>query len=139
MPTICIPRKKVWKLSKAEVRSGFLGQVATAADIERYCLKREAIVTAKGVPNQPFILAVGPNWANVSHYEIVINKDLRYQLPKIVPAVMHTFHVYWALDCAYPKDTAPIWMFVQRAMFQITSKFDTEGVPLRELLNEINC
>lgn len=137
MPTICIPRKKVWKLSREEVRSSFLGRVTTASDIQRYCSDREALVAAKGIPNQPYILAVGSSWANIYQYEIVVHKELRYQLPDICSVIKHTYHIYWALDCAYAKDSAPCWMFIQRTMFQMTSKYDTEGIPLRELLAKI--
>lgn len=137
MHTVTVPRKKVWKLSREEVRAGFIGLVSTAADILRYCEDREKLITAKGIPNQPYILAVGSSWANVTQYEIVINKTLRYQVPNIFSAIKYTFQVYWALDCAYPKDSAPCWMFVQRAMFQMKSKFDREGVPLRELLSQV--
>ncbi|KAL4706291.1 hypothetical protein ACJJTC_013547 [Scirpophaga incertulas] len=41
-------------------------------------------------------------------------------------------------DCAYPKASFPCWMLIQRAMFDMTSKFDVEGVPLRELLSQLN-
>lgn len=138
MPTICMPRKKVWKLSREEVRSGFLGRVATASDIERYCSDREALIKARGIPNQPFILAIGSSWSNVTQYEIVIHKGLRYQLFDICSAIKCTYNIYWALDCAYSKDAAPCWMFIQRTMFEMTSKYDTEGIPLRELLSKIS-
>jgi hypothetical protein len=139
MPTVNVPRKKVWKLSREEVRSSFLGRVSTASDIERYCSDREAFVAAKGIPSLPYILAVGPSWASVFQYEIVIHKGLRYQVQDICSAIKYTFHIYWALDCAYPKDCAPCWMFIQRTMFQMTSKYDSEGVPLRELIAKIDA
>lgn len=41
--------------------------VATAADVGSHCADREAFVTAKGIPEQPYILAVGSSWATVSH------------------------------------------------------------------------
>lgn len=94
LPTICMPRKKVWKLSREEVRSGFLGRVATASDVERYCSDREALIKARGIPSQPFILAIGSSWSNVTQYEIVIHKGLRYQLFDICSAIKRTYNIY---------------------------------------------
>jgi hypothetical protein len=44
MPTISMPRKKLWKPSREEVRSSFIGRVATVSDIERYCADRKDLV-----------------------------------------------------------------------------------------------
>lgn len=138
VPPICIPRKKVWKPSKEEVRSSFIGHVVTASDVDRYCADRESLVATKGIPEQPYIVAVGYSWANIIHYEIVIFRGLRYQIPNICSAITKIYHIYWALDAAYPKDSAICWMFIQRAMYTMKSKYDTEGVPLRELLQNCN-
>lgn len=138
MPTVSVPRKKLWRLSKEEVRSSFIGRVTTASDIERYCVDRDAFVADKGIPPQPYVIAVGSSWATVTHYEIVVYNGLRYQMPDVCSAIKKIYHIYWALDSAYPKDSAICWMFIQRAMFNMRSKYDIDGVPLRELLHVLN-
>lgn len=138
MPTICVPKKKVWKLSRDEVRNGFLPRVVPASEIETYFNQRQMLCIAKGIPNQPFILAVGPSWAQLTQYEIVVDVGLRYQLPSVSSTVMHTYNIYWALDYAYPRESASCWMLIQRIMYQMTSKYDTEGVPLREFIQQLN-
>ncbi|KAL4720793.1 hypothetical protein ACJJTC_018198, partial [Scirpophaga incertulas] len=137
MHTISVPRKRVWRLSREEIRSSFIARVTTSADIDRYCADREALIVTRGIPEQPYIIAVGSSWTTVSKYEIVIFKGLRYPQKDICQAIKTTFSIYWALDCAYSKDSAPCWMFVQRTMFDIVSKYDIEGVPLRELLSKV--
>ncbi|KAL4702594.1 hypothetical protein ACJJTC_016070 [Scirpophaga incertulas] len=137
MHTISVPRKRVWRLSREEIRSSVIARVTTSADIDRYCADREALIVTRGIPEQPYIIAVGSSWTTVSKYEIVIFKGLRYPQKDICQAIKTTFSIYWALDCAYSKDSAPCWMFVQRTMFDIVSKYDIEGVPLRELLSKV--
>lgn len=138
MHTVTVPKKKLWRLTREETRNGFLARVANASEIDTYCTQREMLNVTKGIPNQPFILAVGPSWDNVHIYEIVTTAGgIRYQVPTIVAAINITYNIYWVLDCAYPKVAAPCWMFIQRAIFGMTSKFDVEGVPLRELLSQI--
>lgn len=137
MPTINVPRKKLWKPSREEVRAAFIAKVSTPAEIERFCTDREAYVLSKGIPEQPYIVAVGISWSQIIQYEVVIHKGLRYQLPNICSAISTAYEIYWALDCAYPKDSAPCWMFIQRAIYDMKSKFDVESVPLRELLGKI--
>lgn len=128
----------MWKLSRDEVRKSFIGRVSTINDIDRYCGDREAFVASKGIPEQPFLVAVGPSWSTVSQYELVVYNGMRYQFPDIRSAIANAYRISWALDCAYSKDSATCWMFIQRAMYQMTSKYDTEGVPLRELLSKFN-
>lgn len=139
MPIIAVPKNKVWRLSRDETKNGFLPRVATASEIGAYCIQREMLYLEKGIPNQPFILAVGPAWENIQQYEIVITFEIRYQVPTICAAIKHIYNIYWALDSAYPKVATPCWMFIQLAIYKMTSKYDVEGVPLRELMSRLNA
>ncbi|KAL4719111.1 hypothetical protein ACJJTC_019675 [Scirpophaga incertulas] len=138
MHTVAVPKKKIWRLTRDETRISFLARIPTASEVEIFSIQREAFNASKGIPNQPYILAVGPSWKNIHLFEIITTAGPRYQVSTICEAVKLTYNLFWALDCAYPKASFPCWMLIQRAMFDMTSKFDVEGVPLRELLSQLN-
>lgn len=101
VPAVTVPRKKLWRLSKEEVRSSFIGRVNTASDIERYCV-------------YTYILAVGTSWATVSHYEIVIHNGLRYQMPcDNVINMIDNRHFSWR-SCKHNVDLLGVNYFIAK-------------------------
>lgn len=122
-----------WRLSREAIRASFMGRVDTVADIGSFCDARAKLVKEKGIDEQPFIVAVGPSYTQISHYELVMYKGMSYQFSDIVSAIKATYQVYWALDSSYPRDCEMIWMFIQRALFRMTTERDKVGVPLRQL------
>lgn len=139
MGPIQVKKGKKWKPSRSEVSRAFIDFVTSPADIERCINDRQTLIEKKSIPFGPYIIAVGPNWSNVTQFEVVVTKSVRYQFPDIRSALTTTFKVYFALDIAYAADSAPCWMFLQRAVFKIVTKFDAQyhkSVPLRELISD---
>lgn len=68
----------------------------------------------------PYIIAVGASWTNISQYEVVVTKNIRYQFSDIKAAATTAFKIYFDLDIEY-GDAALCWMFVQRAIYKIVT------------------
>lgn len=130
--------KSVWRPSQEDVRNSFIGRVDTVSEIDKFCDARTKLVKEKGIAEQPFIVAVGPSFSTVSHYELVMQKGMSYQFSDIVSAIRATYRLYWLLDSSYPRDCDMVWMFIQRAMYKMASKQDKAALPLKELFVECN-
>lgn len=130
--------KKPWNPSRVEVSNAFLSLVPSTSDLQTHCSERETKLALKKVPVLPFIVAVGSSWNDVKQYDLILTNDIRYTFNNIRDAVVNTFKILWALDLPYSKDCAPIWMFIQRSLFSMRSKYDIEGVPMLDLLASVS-
>lgn len=129
--------KKQWNPSRTEVSSAFISLVPSVSDLKTYCSEREAKLTEKNLHALPYIVAVGPSWKDVAQYDLIISKDIRYTFSNVCDVISNAFKILWALDLPYPKECAPIWMFVQRSIYLMKSKYDTEGTPMLDLLASV--
>lgn len=138
-PIATTTKGKKWKPSRAEVSRAFLNFVSSPGDISRCIDDRITLTQKSGISFGPYIILVGSSWSNITQYEVVVNKDLRYQFSDIKSALQATFKIYFALDIEYTADAAPCWMFVQRAIYKIETKFDVlydKSVTLREFIKD---
>lgn len=113
--------------------------MSSPGNIERCIDDRVKVIKSKGIPFGLFIVAVGSSWSTITQYEVVVSKTVRYQFSDIKSAVAIALKIYFALDIEYSADASCCWMFVQRAIFKIITKFDIlyeKSVPLRELIKD---
>lgn len=140
MPPISSKAKgKKWKPARIEVSQAFISYVTSPGDIERCIDDRITLTQNKGISLGPFIIAVGASWSNIAQYEVVVTKNVRYQCSDIRTALTTAFQIYFALDIEYAGDAALCWMFIQRAIYKIVTKFDAlydKSVTLRELIKD---
>lgn len=84
------------------------------------------------------MVAVGGNWKNVQQYEIIVTSKVNYTFASVIPALVALYKILWVLDLPYPKESYPVWMFVQRAFFDMKTKFDSQGTSMLELVNSVS-
>lgn len=138
-PVVSKPKGKKWKPARSEVAQAFISLVTSPGDIQRCIADRATFIQHKGISLGPFIIAVGDSWSSITQYEVVVTKNIRYQFSDIKTAVTTAFKIYFSLDLEYASDAALCWMFVQRAVYKIVTKFDAlydKSVTIRELVKD---
>ncbi|XP_061728843.1 uncharacterized protein LOC133533810 isoform X1 [Cydia pomonella] len=130
--------RRPWNPSRLEVSNAFLSLVPSTSDLQSHFCKRKATLQEKKLPVLPYLVAIGACWQDVKQYDLLISEDIRYTFPSICKAISNTFKILWALDLPYSKDCAPVWMFIQRSIYVMKSKFDTEGTPMLDLLASVS-
>ena len=92
------------------------------------------MLEAKGLTYQPQILLVGPKIENIETIYISID-NMRYEIKNILEAVSGCYKIMFALNAAYPIESANIWLFIQMCLFEL----EDEGKRLNsQLLNFVN-
>ncbi|KAL4704923.1 hypothetical protein ACJJTC_009281 [Scirpophaga incertulas] len=130
--------RKPWHPSRSEVSNAFLSLVPSTSDLDKHYCDWEAKLKEKKIPLLPHIVAVGACWESIEQYDLIISKEVRYTFQNVCDAVTNTFKILWALDLPYSKDCVPIWMFIQRSIYMVKSKYDTEGTPMLDLLISVS-
>ena len=70
---------------------------------------------------QPYVLVVGPTIQNLT--DVVID-SVKLQFPALRKALDFCFKAIFALDAKYPDESAQLWLFIQRALYGIDTRFD---------------
>lgn len=81
------------------------------------------------------MLAVGEDWQNIQQYHIILNENVQYSFTDITKAFETLFKILWVIDVPYPKESQPVWMFLQLAIFEMKTKCDAKGTAVLELVN----
>ncbi|KAL4719813.1 hypothetical protein ACJJTC_005203 [Scirpophaga incertulas] len=130
--------RKPWNPSRSEVSNAFLSLVPSTSDLDKHYCDWEAKLKEKKIPLLTHIVAVGACWESIEQYDQIISMEVRYTFQNVCDAVTNTFKILWALDLPYSKDCVPIWMFIQRSIYMVKSKYDTEGTPMLDLLISVS-
>ncbi|KAF4531566.1 hypothetical protein B566_EDAN013570 [Ephemera danica] len=120
-----------WRPSASEVQRSFIlldaSQVTEANDDRRkFCQE-------KGLSLQPYIVLVGPNLCSITARFVII-ENIFYKVETILKAVDVCFKSFFVFNATYQVECEHIWLFVQRKVFEITTKYDNNFTRLEELL-----
>lgn len=80
---------------------------------------------------QPRIIVVG-NLNDPHVFFTVCNR--KYTVNSICEAVKGCFHFYCSLNIKYPQEAYLLWRFVQKAIFNVTTEYDTFEPTLDSIL-----
>lgn len=117
-----------------EIAKGFIYNCVDASDIDKFLEEHKKFCDGKRTPNVPHIIAVGPGFANIDHYEIIVFQN-RYSEAKIRDAVALTYKILWALNLPYPKDCLPVWSIIELVIYN--SKPSPIGCNVHPVINMI--
>lgn len=82
---------------------------------------------------------MGESLETIKTYFVVANGSILYERSSIIQAVDHTcYKIVWAFNVEYGVDTYPVWYFIQRALYKMTSKFDKGSTAAESLLTDCN-
>lgn len=130
---------KKWKPTRVEVSQAFISFLTSPGDVNRFIEDRVSLTQNQGISLGPFIIAVGESWSAITQYEVVVTRNIRYQFSDVKSALTTAFKIYFALDVEYAGDASLCWVFLQRAVFKIITKFDAlydKSVSIRELVKD---
>jgi len=77
---------------------------------------------ALGLQQQPQLVVIGPI-ENPRQYLIVID-NFHYDVPSPLKAVEVLFKIYQALHARYPPEADHLWLFIQKGIYDISTKYD---------------
>ena len=127
-----------WKPSKVEAREGFIKHVKSSAEIRQAIELRLGTLHTKGVPSQPYIIVVGESLEQINSYLVVANRSVIYERLSIMHTVDTCYKITWALNAEYGIDTYPVWYFIQKAIYKMSSAFDKGSTATESLLTDCN-
>lgn len=90
-------------------------------DINKVVDEKYEAASQNGITVQPFMLIVG-EIENPS-YCVVIDKHI-YALQSALKALDVCFKVFFSLNASYPEECRPIWMHIQKYIFNIHTRDD---------------
>lgn len=68
---------------------------------------------------------------------IAIN-DIIYEFESAIAAVDGCFKAFHVLRCDYPAETKPIWMFLQKYLYGLSTSSDTNYTSVTSLYSELS-
>ena len=108
-------------------------QVANEEDARLENLK--SVLYHKQLTLQPLTVIVGSIF-NIEQTYVVIN-DTWYETKCLLKAVSFTFKFFFALDCAYPEKSKNIWLFIQRAVYDIKIPGEKVGIKVKTIEKQL--
>lgn len=85
---------------------------------------------------EPVIIIVGTMDKIVSS-SIVIN-DVTYIVSDYLRAVDIAFKAFQVLNCCYPTTCQPVWTFVQKFLYNITTPYDKNYSAVNKVIEQLN-
>ncbi|KAK9736409.1 hypothetical protein QE152_g12506 [Popillia japonica] len=124
-PRARIQKKKGynWKPSTEESKESFIHRVNTVSEVHISIDKKREKATKYGVTVQPYVLAVGPDLNNIISSYLVIDRNV-YKVQSMLKAIDICFKTYRALHLQYPLECEQIWLFLQKAIYGISTPCD---------------
>ncbi|KAJ1519025.1 hypothetical protein ONE63_011369 [Megalurothrips usitatus] len=125
--TVATHKKKSWRPSRQEMTDSFLLQVNSYGDLNTQLEIRQKKLEQFNVTAQPLAVIVKEKEKNnVVKYKCLVKYDnFEYTgLESPLKAVDLTFKSYHALHAAYPVESEAMWFFLQKGVYQFTSKWD---------------
>ncbi|XP_015118373.1 uncharacterized protein LOC107046306 [Diachasma alloeum] len=124
------------KISFREKQDSFILHVETPDNIQPAIERQLGILRAANLTLQPLPVIVGP-LANVESIYVYINDTVGnptiYTVDSILHAIDVTLKIFFALKCSYPVRSSCVWMFLQKAFYDIhrpKDKFSRETLVL---------
>ncbi|XP_011311727.1 uncharacterized protein [Fopius arisanus] len=141
------PRQKLTRGQRAEKRTviekqeAFLIHAKTAADINTALENQRMICNAAGTTLQAIPVFVGDSIDRLDTFYVYMNNSIddptTYQVDTILKAIHLTFKIFFALSCAYPLFAHSIWLFIQKALYNIDLPDDRCNREVLQLIEQI--
>ncbi|KAF4514066.1 UNVERIFIED_CONTAM: hypothetical protein B566_EDAN018856 [Ephemera danica] len=146
---VCLPTNRVnkssvikpWKPSIKESQDGFILHVKQPGDIKPSIAIRTAKFQSLKRQVQPFVIAVGPTLSSLDKFYVYIcsppgteNRIVMYELDSLLKAVDICFKVFFCMSLEYGKDSEQLWNFLQKGVYNITTKYDNSFPSVNDLL-----
>ncbi|XP_032689939.1 uncharacterized protein LOC116853148 isoform X2 [Odontomachus brunneus] len=118
---------KTWKPTRVDIVESFIARVYSETEVEEHIERRrksriEIAKSAKICTSlQPYVLAIGPTWDNISHSHIIVDKVL-YTCKNIIEAAELCFKLFHVFHSDYPPESKHVWQFIQQGFYKLFIK-----------------
>ncbi|XP_011873741.1 PREDICTED: uncharacterized protein LOC105565280 isoform X2 [Vollenhovia emeryi] len=115
---------KTWRPTRIDIVESFVARVCSEMEVEKHIENRRKswIKIARKVKIstsvQPYVLAVGPTWDNISHSHIIVDKVL-YTCKNVVEAVELCFKLFHVFHTDYPPESKHVWQLIQQGFYKL--------------------
>lgn len=123
------------KLSLLERRSAFLLHVVNARQLDEEIAKHVELLRQRSQTLQPFVAVVGPLTAPKDFYAVI--GSMKYKCRDIIEAIETVFQSFFAFDLSYPSYVETIWLFFQKAVYDIDLPADKPNDSIKTLIAQI--
>ncbi|XP_032676820.1 uncharacterized protein LOC116846722 isoform X2 [Odontomachus brunneus] len=114
---------KTWKPTRVDIVESFIARVYSETEVEEHIERRrksriEIAKSAKICTSlQPYVLAIGPTWDNISHSHIIVDKVL-YTCKNIIEAAELCFKLFHVFHSDYPPESKHVWQLIQQGFYK---------------------
>lgn len=107
--------------------------IQIAADIDEIIANKITLAKSQKSTVQPYMLVVG-SYKDATAVHVIVN-DIKYSAINAIAGLDLMFKIYWTAHLEYPQDCVILWLFFQRAVYQVRSPFDKSGTQLGNLFS----
>jgi len=112
-----LPHGLGWTPSRAELVDGFLPIVKAADQIEGHIRERREFLRKKKCLLQPYVLAVGTSFSDITSYYIVMYEGMFYRVNTLTRAFDLAYKILWAANLCYSDDSKVCWFVLQKVIY----------------------
>ena len=76
-----------------------------------------------GITLQPYIVVVGPTLSSIQEIHVMVD-EIKYEVQSFFKAVDLCFKCFHFFNAKYPKQSEPVWLLLQKALYQLKTKWD---------------
>lgn len=86
---------------------------------------------------QPFIMLVGSSFIDFNDIYIVVD-ETKYKLTSVLKALDICFKIFQVFNLEYPKQSAKVWIFIQKYLYNVHTKYDGQDLSVETLVQSLN-
>ena len=105
-------------------------------DLENQKTENEKTCLASKTTIQPHLLVIGPK-ISASHDFYVCIDNVKYKCSSFLVALDICFQLFFTFDHKYPTECELIWLFIQKYIFSLTTKYDIKSSAVSALLSSL--
>lgn len=106
------------------------------SELEQAVQTRVEKLNKFGLTIQPFVVVVGQNYKDIDNVYVKIDKNI-YLMPSCLKALDVCFKSFHALQAEYPREAEQVWSFIQRGIYNITTKWDKSFTGVNALMADL--
>ncbi|XP_031328278.1 uncharacterized protein LOC116159563 [Photinus pyralis] len=133
--TRLVKKKKQWKPNCDDAINGIIIKVENIGDIDAAIRQRKQEHEKSGLPVQPYMI-VEIEGLDVKQIVCIINGNL-YLVPSIKKGIDTCFKFTMVLNLKYTAESEHLWYFIQRAIYNIETKYDHKIPAIISIVNQL--
>lgn len=131
---INVKDKKIWKFTINDSIQSFIIEVQDPSQITEKIQNAKEFCISKNIKLQPYIIYINNNEAQFC----VVYDNIYYSFDNFLVALDICFKIFFVFKLTYPKQSEKFWLFIQKKLYDITTKYDNLTPDLIDLICQID-